>query len=124
MAVRSKMNKKPVVRKMKKLSKKTSGEVMDIALDYRRTDWGGNAIGRTRRQRKPAQMEMNRRYRKHRQDVAHFHPEHYSYGELEMIAIGRGCEAWNFTMRRVDVPKRAREMAMIEIANRDARRRK
>lgn len=125
MTVRTAMNKKPVVRKMKKLRKKSSSEVTAIALDYRREAWGGGKpLGRTRRQRKPAAMEMNRRYRAGKQDISHFHPEHYSTGELEVIAAGRGCEAWSFVMRRNDIPKRARTMAMIELANRDARRRK
>jgi hypothetical protein len=120
----------PIVRitkkKQKKLRKKPSDQVMATALDYRRTDWSGKPLGLRKKspKRRAARIEIGHRYRIHKQNISHFHPTEYSTGELECVAKGRTCEAWTFVMRRNDVPKTAREMAMRELARRDAIRRK
>lgn len=116
--VRSKTTKKPVAVKARTLRGASHEDLRGTIRDVERVDWGGKKIGLTKRQRKPAGMEMNRRYRAHRQTVDHFHPEQFSRGELEAIAAGRGGEAWTFVMHRNDVPKTAREMAKSELIRR------
>lgn len=121
MPARSAMNKKPIVRKAQGMKKKSSTDVRDAV----RTPWtidSGKSMRRVKRERKPAEMEMNRRYRAGRQSVDHFHPEHFAVCELEAIAKGRGGEAWTFVMRRNDVPQKARDMARAEITRREAAR--
>jgi hypothetical protein len=115
---RSKTAKKPLAQKARSLRGASHEDLRETIRDVKRTDWGGKEIGKSKRERKPAEMEMNRRYREHRQPVDHFHPENYSRGELEAIAAGRGGEAWTFTMHRNDVPQAARKMAKAEIARR------
>ena len=115
------MNKKPIVRKAQGMKKKSSTDVREAV----RTPWtidSGKSMRRVKRERKPAEMEMNRRYRAGRQNVDHFHPEHFAVCELEAIAKGRGGEAWTFVMRRNDVPQKARDMARAEITRREASR--
>ena len=119
---RSKTTKKPVAQRARALRGESSLALRETILDSRRIDWGGKQIGLTKRQRAPASMEMNRRYRAGRKTVDSFHPTEYATGELEAIARGRTCEAWTFVMHRNDVPKAAREMAVQELARRAAAR--
>lgn len=116
--VRSRTTKKPIATKARELRGVSHETLRDTIRDVRRTDMGGKTIGLTKRQRAPAASEMNRRYRANRKPCTSFHPENYSYSELEAIAAGRGGEAWTFTMRRNDVPQTARDMAKAELKRR------